>query len=534
MSTRAARGVGPHRHGRGGRPAAWSRRVHPLRRELLACLLIIIATAIAISVAVIGVVSTIAGDLALGGKPISSTELTAASAGAAQTIMVIGDDHIGPTTNYATGAEQDLNGVHLLHADTFMLVRMDPSQDQTSILSIPRDLLVSFYWKGHYYPDQKFNTTYSLGGVDLTLQVAKATLPGIAINHVIDFNFSSFLGLVDAIGCVYIDVDHRYYNPPGGSYQPINVQPGYQRLCGENALAYVRYRHTDSDFVRVARQQDFIRQAKEQLGVWGFLSKYDKLAKAFGRAVGTDIRGDSEVSQLLELAAFSLSRPVRQVPFNVANADYQFVNPDGALESAVQSTPQLIGQSVDNFLYEHPKATVPGVLVGTPSAGHTAAPAHHHHHHTATVGAGQDDLYALTPGVSAQAIAISPDVSFPVELPSLQTGPASLDDVHPYSIRDEQDHLHFGYRVDWSTGDVGDYYGIEGMNWLNPPLFANPSATAKINGRTYMFIDDGSAFHDIGWREHGALYWVSNSLQETLTNAQMLAIAESAQPVAAG
>jgi LCP family protein required for cell wall assembly len=538
MSTRAARGVpAPRRSGRrGDRAQSWSRRVHPLRRELLACLLIILATTVAISVAVIGVVSTIAGDLALGGKPISSTELTAASAGAAQTIMVIGDDHIGPTTSYQTGAEQDLNGVHLLHADTFMLVRMDPSQNQTSILSIPRDLLVSFHWKGQYYPDQKFNATYSLGGVNLALQVAKATLPGITINHVIDFNFSAFLGLVDAIGCVYIDVDHRYYHPPGGSYQPINVQPGYQRLCGENALAYVRYRHTDSDFVRVARQQDFIRQAKEQLGVWGFLSKYDKLAKAFGRAVGTDIRGDSEVSQLLELAAFSLSRPVRQVPFNVANADYNVVTPNGTIESAVQSTPQLIGQSVDNFLYEHPKASVPGVVASAPSAGHTAAPVHHHHHHhhTATVGPGHDDLYALTAGISQQALAISPDVSFPVELPSVQTGPASLDNVHAFSIRDEQDHLHFGYRVDWSTGDVGDYYGIEGMSWLNPPLFANPSATSTIDGRTYMFVDDGSSFHDIGWREHGALYWVSNSLQETLTNAQMLAIAESAQPIAAG
>jgi hypothetical protein len=46
-----------------------------------------------------------------------------------------------------------------------------------------------------------------------------------------------------------------------------------------------------------------------------------------------------------------------------------------------------------------------------------------------------------------------------------------------------------------------------------------------------MFVDDGSAFHDIGWRTKGVLYWVSNTLNETLSNAQMLAIAESAQPL---
>jgi len=46
-----------------------------------------------------------------------------------------------------------------------------------------------------------------------------------------------------------------------------------------------------------------------------------------------------------------------------------------------------------------------------------------------------------------------------------------------------------------------------------------------------MFVDDGSAYHDIGWREHGVLYWVSNSLNETLSNAQLLAIAQSARPI---
>jgi len=69
------------------------------------------------------------------------------------------------------------------------------------------------------------------------------------------------------------------------------------------------------------------------------------------------------------------------------------------------------------------------------------------------------------------------------------------------------------------------------MNWTNPPLFANPNGTQTIAGRTYMFVDDGSAYHDIGWREHGVLYWVSNSLNETLSNAQLLAIAQSARPI---
>jgi LCP family protein required for cell wall assembly len=493
------------------------------RRHLFGCIVIVVATATAISVGVINVVSTVADDFALGGTPLDSHYLTPAQAGQPETILVIGDDHIGKTTTYANGAEQDINGVHLLHADTFMLVRMDPAQGQTSILSIPRDLLVSFTWDGQPYTDQKFNTAYSLGRDDLVKKVVLATLPGITINHVIDFNFDAFTGLIDAIGCVYVDVDERYLNPPGDAYQPINIEPGYQRLCGKTALSYVRYRHTDSDFVRVARQQDFIRQAKEQLGVWGFLSKWSALAKAFGQAVWTDIRGAHEIADLLYLAASSQTKALREVRFQVANEAYQINTPQGP-EEAVLSTPQLIQASVDDFLYEAPKAVVPHSSPGSVRA-------HHVHHRAASTTTGTDDLYPLSTGVAQPALALTVDVPFPVDLPSVQTGPATPNDFHAYTIRDERNLVHYGYRIDWSAGSEGEYYGIEGMNWTDPPLFANPSATSTIAGRTYMFVDDGSAFHDIGWRQGNVLYWVSNSLNETLSNAQMLALAESAQPL---
>jgi polyisoprenyl-teichoic acid--peptidoglycan teichoic acid transferase len=103
--------------------------------------------------------------------------------------------------------------------------------------------------------------------------------------------------------------------------------------------------------------------------------------------------------------------------------------------------------------------------------------------------------------------------------------------VSRWAIPDEQNRLHYGYRIDWQQNGVGGYYGIEGINWTTPPLFANPTQTQRINGRTYLFVDDGAHIHDIGWREGNALYWVSNTLQEDLTNTQMLDIANSAQPL---
>ena len=265
-----ARGPWRRHHRRPRRePQAWSRRVHPLRRDLLACLLIIVATAIAISVAVIDVVSTIAGDLALGGKPISSTELTAASAGAAQTIMVDRrrphrpDDHLldrrragsrtastccTPTPSCScawTPAEPDVDPL-----DPARPARQLPLEGPV----LPRPEVQRHLLARRRRPRPEGRQGDAARDHDQPrdrLQLRLVPRPG---------------------GRDRLRLHRRrppLLNAPGGSYQPINVQPGYQRLCGENALAYVRYRHTDSDFVRVARQQDFIRQAKEQLGVLG-------------------------------------------------------------------------------------------------------------------------------------------------------------------------------------------------------------------------------------------------------------------------
>jgi LCP family protein required for cell wall assembly len=490
------------------------RRFGPLSRLVGGAIAIVLCTTIAVAALAIGAVSTIAADISLGGAPLGSTYLTLPKPGAPETILIIGDDHSGPI----------VNGVRLLHADTFMLLRMDPNQGQTSVMSIPRDLLVNFIWKGVPYADQKFNSTYSVGGYKLVLKVARQTLPEVTINHVIDVNFDAFIGVVRAIGCVYVDVDHRYLNNQDPSYQPINLQPGYQRLCAEPALSYVRYRHNDSDFVRVARQQDFIRQAKEQLGLFDLVAKFDQIARAFGKAIRTDIHGVGDVNQLLQLVAFSQSRPIRQVSFQYSNGDVPING-----EDYVTSTPELIRASEHQFLSTHAPATL-----ATPSRGASRAPAARSHHRARRHAERARSVPGLTPlsvGVAPQALALAPTVPFPVYLPREQTLSAIPNDFHSYSVRDEQGQLHYGYRVDWYLGAPGEYYGIEGINWHDPPLFANPSATLTVHGRSYMFVDDPPHFHDIGWRVGNTLYWVSNTLNESLSNQQLLAIAESAQPL---
>src|SRR5439155_871137 len=85
-------------------------------------------------------------------------------------------------------------------------------------------------------------------------------LTGVAVNYLITVDFHGFKLLVNKLHGVYADVDHRYLNTHGGpyGYATINLHPGYQKLDGQEALDFVRFRHTDSDLYRVARQQLFL------------------------------------------------------------------------------------------------------------------------------------------------------------------------------------------------------------------------------------------------------------------------------------
>ena len=94
-------------------------------------------------------------------------------------------------------------------------------------------------------------------------------LTGLPINYLITVNFHGFKEVVDKLGGVWMDVDRRYYNKNTGAYYNdyanINLQPGYQQLTGQQALDFVRFRHTDDDLHRNARQQEFVRALRAQV-----------------------------------------------------------------------------------------------------------------------------------------------------------------------------------------------------------------------------------------------------------------------------
>jgi LCP family protein required for cell wall assembly len=501
------------------------------KRFLIAGVLIVALSAAASATVALNTVSGIADEVFPALNKINAPKglITPEYSGGAQTLLILGSDR-------RVGAKDSYDRTNPPHSDTMLLVRFDPGQGQTSVMSIPRDLMVNITTsQGQYYPNEKINAAYTIGsklggtkgGIILAAETIKRQVfPGLKLNGIIDVSFKGFIKVVDTLGCAYVTVDHHYYNLNTGSsetnYTSINLQPGYQKLCYEDALDYVRYRHTDSDFVRVARQQDFMRNLREQISPIDVLGQIDTVAKAVGHAISSTFHASA--SQLIELAkliAFSQAKPLRQVRFRTSN-----VNAHLAGGSFVTSTQALEQATLNDFLYGHQQVSVPTAKRPAKSSSSRGRRSHR----SSVSLARALNLYPTSSAGQSEAVKAALQVPFPVLYPALETGAGEQQTVRPYALRDLHGHLHRAYVVVWRQNTIGGYYDFEGTDWLNPPLF-NHSRTQVIGSRTYKLVDDGSHIHVVGWRQGKVLYWVTNTLLEDLSNAQMLAIARSAQPL---
>ena len=462
------------------------------------CLIVVAATAATVATGTLLEVKTFTDALKQNPQLKLGGVLAHTDPGGPQTLLLIGSDKRARTSNDANAPA---------HSDTMLLVRLDPHQPETTMLSIPRDLKVTIHPAHGGATTQKINAAYTLGGVKLATKTVKQVL-GIPINHVIDVNFAGFKALVNYLNCVYVQVDRRYYHsnvglPPSEQYDEINIQPGYQRLCGDDALHYVRYRHTDTDLVRSARQQDFLRQIKNQVGASGLVSRLHPLERIFGKYSSTDIRSSDDVLKLIELLVQSAGHPVKQVQFNAT------IGP-----SYVTASKQQIAGVVGQFL--HGGATEGHIQPDKgPGSGSGSA-------------AGRKANVALTDAGSAeiaQERGLAATVPFKVYYPSKRvTSPtAPIDTTRFYRL-----HHHPAYVVVVAQGGLGQYYDLQGTTWQDPPILAHPDQTIQRAGRTMQLYFEGQRLRTIAWHDGPAVYWLVNTLQNILTNKQMLAIGSAA------
>ena len=444
-----------------------------------------------------------------GGKLNFGDELAIAGPGDPQTLMLIGSDVPTPGTQ-----GQGPRGRGEQRSDTVILVRFDPSEGQTALMSLPRDLKVSIPGHG----TDRLNAAYNLGGPKLTLETVKR-LTGLQINHVVDIDFEGFQAAVDKLGCVYTDVDRNYYSA-GDEYAFINLDAGYQRLCGEDALSYVRFRHEDTDLVRSARQQDFLRQAKQQISVGRLISDRNDLIKIFGEFTNSDVDSRSSALRLLKLVVASANQPFREVHFE-AEIGASYVT---ASNSAVKKLAQeFLGVEEG----KGPRApTTPVDVSEVAKAAGKPEP----------VGGGskKQRRSRLTDnsaeGLAQAQQAESQGAKLPIFYPKLGTpGAVYQEEPHVYRVDAKGQGRLPAYRMVVGTGSVGEYYGIQGTTWKNPPILNGPTETRTVDGRQFDLHYDGDRLRLVAWQTRDGVYWISNTLAQSLTAKEMVDIAASTE-----
>jgi polyisoprenyl-teichoic acid--peptidoglycan teichoic acid transferase len=475
------------------------------KRFSLAGALIVVMAAATTATAGLLEVKSLDEALSQGGRKeaLKIPELPEAERGP-QTILLMGSDV------RKIDRERGLKG----NSDTMILVRLDPRRKATALLSVPRDLKVQVPG----YGTQKINAAFPEGGVRLTVRTIHKALPGIRINHVINTNFKGFKAMINRVGCFYVDIDRRYFNDNARAYATIDVKPGYQKMCGDRALDYVRFRHEDTDLVRGARQQDFIRQARNQVGVQELLGDRKEFLRLFGRYTDTDIRGTRDILRLLRVVAFSAGHPMREVRFR---AD---IGP-----SYVTASSSQVQRTVDEFLNVDASEGPRGRNRSAPRLP-TQRRKRSRKPDLAALGLEE----AKTAGED-QAISAAPGFPFPVLFPRLRkAGSVYVDVPRTYVLDGPDDARYPSYRIVARTGELGAYYGIQGTTWKDPPILDNPSETQKLTGgRTLLLYGDGNRLRLVAVKTPRASYWVSNTLLLSLTNRQMVAIARSLQRIGA-
>ena len=425
--------------------------------------------------------------------------------GGPQTILVLGSDR-----RYG-----DKKAGLPARSDTIIVVRLDPEKKATAVMSIPRDLKTEVPG----YGSRKINEAYALGGPRLTVQTVKRLL-SIPISHVVNVNFGGFQRAVNRLGCVFVDIDRRYFNDRGGpgGYATIDLKPGYQKLCGRDSLDFVRYRHEDDDFVRAARQQDFLRQAKDQVGLGKVFGDRQELLKIFGQYTQTDIARDNDAAilRLIKLAYESSKNPIREVRFRGGQETPEYV----------EISPENLQKTIDEF-----------IDVGIGSAAKAAASEQRKRKKPKPI----KTRKRLAPGLVTRkeagenhvlAIA-SKQQSLPVYFPRaiVSRGTYQRESPRLYDIYDRSKRKYRAYRIVLSQGDNGQYYGVQGTTWKAPPILDNPTDEVRMAKRTYKRYFDGRRIRLIAWETPKAVYWVSNTLSQRLTNPQMMDIARSLQRI---
>ncbi|GHF13731.1 transcriptional regulator [Streptomyces fumanus] len=219
-------------------------------------------------------------------------------------ILVLGSDSRSGAENSKLGGG-DSEGAR---SDTAMVVHLDAGRSAATVVSIPRDTLVTR--PACPRPDGgstaeahqvMFNSAYAVGGPVCAVKTAEA-LTGVRMDHYIEIDFSGFAKLVDELGGVTVTVEEDIDDDKSH----LHLDAGTHHLDGEQALGLARTRYGiagGSDLARIGLQQQLVKALLTQISRTDLLTDPAELYRVADAVTGglTTDTGLDSLSDLIGL-----------------------------------------------------------------------------------------------------------------------------------------------------------------------------------------------------------------------------------------
>jgi LCP family protein required for cell wall assembly len=197
-----------------------------------------------------------------------------------------------------------------MNTDTLIVIAVNRSTKQVSLLSIPRDLWVHIptYGWGRINIAHRTGARFKYAdgkGPGLLMHTIEENF-GIPIDHWARISYEGFARSVDELGgiemTVACPVNLRYMAPTSEDQEEMYLLPGIYHMDGATALRYVRTRRGDSDFERARRQQQFLKTVWNQFKSPEIIPRIPALWSALKGSFATDLT----LGDVLALAPIAL------------------------------------------------------------------------------------------------------------------------------------------------------------------------------------------------------------------------------------
>ncbi|MEO3800050.1 LCP family protein [Nonomuraea sp. B1E8] len=193
--------------------------------------------------------------------------------------------------------------------DSMMLLHIPDTDDQPTLVSLPRDLAVTIYGKQR----DKLNAAYN-GGPQLLVRTIE-TVTDLRVDNYMEIGFAGFVDIVDAVGGVEMNVTAAVDDPKAG----LKLKKGKQVLNGAQALGYVRTRKGGAlpDYERTKRQRQFLAAVVKKAASPGVLiNPFTSIPLAMSATDAVTVDSGTGAFDLLSLGLAMGDSPVTTVvPF---------------------------------------------------------------------------------------------------------------------------------------------------------------------------------------------------------------------------